>query len=456
MPAPGVVTAAPAWQGSRAARRAALLCLLLPLAGLAAGRADLVVLAAPLLVGTALALAAHLPRGVPAADGTRLALRVEAPGQVGQGETVDVRISVGVPPAAQGAVVRLPVEGSLPFGDEVAVAPRPGDGGPGEVRLTARVRLPLWGPVVVARPDVRLVGADALLLADPVTGPERTVRVLPGVGAREPAPLRARATGVVGAHRTRRAGEGLDLLDVREFRPGDSTRRIDWRVSARRGTLHVRRHALDADADVVLLLDTRLDVGPVVRDWPAPPSPPGAGTAVHGSSLDLTVRTATTLTAALLDQGDRVAVVDLARPRHSVAPGTGRRQLRRVRTRLVGAAVHWQARRLQLRPGVVQPGMVAVVLSPALDDDVADLVRRLRRRGAQVLLVDTLPDDLDLAHPVSDDPERDRTAARLVLRERAERLARVRATGAVVAPRGAAALARVLRVAARRRERVGR
>ena len=82
---------------------------------------------------------------------------------------------------------------------------------------------------------------DALLLADPVTGPERTVRVLPGVGSREPAPLRPRATGVVGAHRTRRAGEGLDLLDVREFHPGDSTRRIDWRVSARRGTLHVRR-----------------------------------------------------------------------------------------------------------------------------------------------------------------------------------------------------------------------
>lgn len=443
-------TAVPTWQGSRAARRAALLCLLLPLAGLATGRADLVVLAAPLLVGTALALAAHLTRD--RHEDGRLAVRVDAPGQVGQGERVDVQVVVDVPGSVQAAVVRLPVEGSLPFGDEVGVAPRAGR----QVRLGTRVRLPLWGAVVVARPDVRLVGADALLLADPVTGPERTVRVLPGVGSREPAPLRPRATGVVGAHRTRRAGEGLDLLDVREFHPGDSTRRIDWRVSARRGTLHVRRHALEADADVVVLLDTRLDVGRVVRDWPAPPSPPGAGTAAAGSSLDLTVRTATTLTAALLDQGDRVSVVDLARPRHSVPPGTGRRQLRRVRTRLVGAAVHWQARRLQLRPGVVQPGMVAVVLTPALDDDVAELVRRLRRRGAEVVLVDTLPDDLDLSYPVSADQVRDRTAARLVLRERAERLARVRATGAVVAPRGAGAVARVLRSAARRRERLGR
>lgn len=450
MSAAPTATAVPTWQASRAARRAALLCLLLPLVGLATGRADLVVLAAPLLVGTALALAAHLTGAGRQRD--PLAVRVDAPGQVGQGEQVDVRVVVDLPGVAQAAVVRLPVEGSLPFGDEVAVAPRAG----ARVLLGTRVRLPLWGAVVAARPDVRLVGADALLLADPVTGPERTVRVLPGVGAREPAPLRARATGVVGAHRTRRPGEGLDLLDVRAFHPGDSTRRIDWRVSARRGTLHVRRHALDADADVVLLLDTRLDVGRVVRDWPAPPSPAGAGTAAAGSSLDLTVRTATTLTAALLDQGDQVGVVDLARPRHSVPPGTGRRQLRRVRTRLAGAAVHWQARRLQLRPGVVQPGMVAVVLSPALDDDVADLVRRLRRRGAEVVLVDTLPDDLDLADPVSADPVRDRTAARLALRERDERLARVRSTGAVVAPRGAGAVARVLRSAARRRERTGR
>jgi uncharacterized protein (DUF58 family) len=442
----------PRWTGSRAARRAALLCLLLPTLGAVTGRADVVLLAAPLVVGTALALASQLTGTAGGRGG--VGSRVHAPGQVGQGEQVEVLVEAVLPPGAQAGVVRLPAQGSLPFGTVAAVgASGTADG---VRRLSTTLTLPLWGAVLVARPDVRAVGADALVLADPVIGGHRTVRVLPAADRSSPAPLRPRTTGVVGSHRTRRAGEGLDLLDVREFRAGDAVRRIDWRVSARRGSLHVRRNALDADADVVVLLDTRVDVSREVARWPAPPGPEGVGTTAPGSSLDLSVRAAVTLTRSLLEQGDRVAVVDLSRPRQSVPPGTGRRQLRRVRTRLVDSAVHWQARRLLLRPGTVQPGMVAVLVSPLLDDAVEELALRLRRRGTEVVAVDTLPGPLDLDHPGSDVPVRDRTAARLVERERAERVRRLAAAGVVVGPAEASALARVLREVARRRRQVGR
>ena len=439
--------AEPRWTGSRAARRAALLCLLLPALGVLTGRADVVLLAAPLVVGTALALATGTGRGGPA--GTL----VHAPRQVGQGEQVDVEIDVALPRGTQAAVVRLPSQGSLPFGT-LAVVGAPADGG--TRRLSTSISLPLWGSVLVARPDVRLVGADALVLADPLMGDHRTIRVLPAADRGSPTPLRPRTTGVVGTHRTRRGGEGLDLLDVREFRPGDAVRRIDWRVSARRGSLHVRRNALDADADVVVLLDTRLDVSREVAGWPRPPGPEGVGTTEPGSSLDLSVRAAVTLARSLLQQGDRVAVVDLSRPRQSVPPATGRRQLRRVRTRLVDSAVHWQARRLLLRPGAVQPGMVAVLVSPFLDDAVEELALRLRRRGTEVVAVDTLPGPLDLSQPGSDAPVRDLTAARLVERERTERIRRLARAGVVIGPAETAALSRVLREVARRRRQVGR
>ncbi len=444
----------PRWAGSRAARRAALLCLVLPTLGVATGRVDLVLLAAPLLVGTTLALASQ--RLAPRAGGGRAAgVVVRAPAQVGQGEEVAVEVEAVLPPGAQAGVLRLPAPGSLPFGTVAVVA-----GATGTVPATRRVgvslELPLWGPVLVARPDLRLVGADALVIADPLPGPHRTVRVLPAPDRGSPSPLRPRSTGVVGSHRTRRGGEGLDLLDVREFRPGDAVRRIDWRVSARRGSLHVRRTALDADADVVVLVDTRLDVGREIAGWPRPPGPEGVGTSEPGSSLDLSVRAAVTLTRSLLEQGDRVTVVDLSRPRQSVPPGTGRRQLRRVRSRLVDSAVHWQARSIVLRPGSVQPGVVAVLVSPFLDDAVADLALRLRRRGTEVVAVDTLPGPLDLDHPGSHEPVRDRTAARLVERERTERLRRLAASGVVVGPAEAGPLARVLREVARRRRQVGR
>jgi uncharacterized protein (DUF58 family) len=304
--------------------------------------------------------------------------------------------------------------------------------------------------VLVARPDLRAIGPDALLLHVPVTGPETTVRVLPAVDRPVPAPLPPRSAGVAGGHRTRRPGEGTDLLDVREFRPGDRMRRIDWRVSARRGTLHVRRTAVDADADVVLALDTRLDVGSRVDRWPLPTAGT-PGLTVPGSSLDVTVRTAASLAQAFLAQGDRLAVLDLSRPRLSCPPGTGRRHLRRVRGRLAEVAVVEGAGRLVVRPGSVPAGAVVLLLSTFLDAPAVDLAQRLAQRGTQVVAVDVLP-AADTTHLSG----RDEVAGRLVLAERAARLERLRRGGVQVCRDDAALVARLLRDAARRRQRVGR
>ncbi len=443
----------PAWQGARSLRRAALLCVLVPALGLVTGRADVVVLAAPLVLGTVLAMSTTATRisagRGPVAAGDLGAAWGGAPTVAGQGEELTVTVDVPLPPGAEAAVVRLPEGQEMPFGVEVLVAP----GADGAARrLSQRVGLPLWGKVLVARPDVRAVGADALVVAEPVVGRQHTVRVLPAPDRPAPAPLPPRLGGMVGAHRTRRPGEGGDLLDVREFRAGDRLRRIDWRVSARRGTLHVRRTAVDADADVVLLIDTRLDVGTVVAGWPKPPGPGGLGASVRGSSLDLTVRTAVTLARSFLDQGDRVSLVDLSRPRLSVPPRTGRRQLRRLRGQLVEVGVYASARRLLLRQGVVQPGMVAVLVSPLLDEPVAELAERLQRRGSQVVAVDVLPTPLDLRLRTG----RDVVAARLVLAERALRIDRLRALGVTVVQGDAGGVARRLRDQERRRQRARR
>lgn len=440
----------PRWQGARSLRRAALLSLLLPGVGLAMGRADVVVLAAPIVLGTVLAMthAATQPSGGAGRAGA-VTSRVRAPAQSGQGEEVGVTVEVGLPQGVEAGVVRMPEGERMPFGVEAVLTPAPD----GSVRrLGQRIRLPLWGKVVLARPDVRAVGPDALLLAEPVVGHQHTVRVLPAADRPAPAPLPPRFAGMVGAHRTRRPGEGSDLLDVREFRAGDRMRRIDWRVSARRGTLHVRSTAVDADADVVLMIDTRLDVGPEVAGWPRPPGPGGLGTSHLGSSLDLSVRTAVTLARAFLDQGDRVSMVDLSRLRLSVPPRTGRRQLRRLRGQLVEVGVHAAARRLLLRQGVVQPGMVAVLVSPLLDEPVTDLAASLQRRGVRVVAVDVLPHDLDLTLRTV----RETVAARLVMAERAHRLDGLRALGVTVVTGDAASVARMLRNQARRRQQVRR
>lgn len=58
-----------------------------------------------------------------------------------------------------------------------------------------------------------------------------------------------------GAARTLRRGTGLDLADLREYQPHDDVRRIDWNLSARMGSPHVRIDLEERDMSVWFLVD---------------------------------------------------------------------------------------------------------------------------------------------------------------------------------------------------------
>ena len=88
------------------------------------------------------------------------------------------------------------------------------------------------------------------------------------------------------------AGEGLEFADLRPHVPGDRLRQVNWRVSARRGRLHVNEYHPERNADVVLFLDSFTDT----RD----------GT---GGTIDMTVRAAAALAPAYLRTRDRVGIV---------------------------------------------------------------------------------------------------------------------------------------------------
>ena len=58
-----------------------------------------------------------------------------------------------------------------------------------------------------------------------------------------------------GAHRLRRAGSGDELLDLRDYRPGDEPKMIAWKASARRDALITREIETDVPVRMVLLVD---------------------------------------------------------------------------------------------------------------------------------------------------------------------------------------------------------
>mgnify|MGYP000465853987 CR=1 FL=1 len=53
-------------------------------------------------------------------------------------------------------------------------------------------------------------------------------------------------------------GRGMEFDEVREYAPGDDIRTIDWNVTARAGTAHVKRYVEERELTVMLLVDASL------------------------------------------------------------------------------------------------------------------------------------------------------------------------------------------------------
>jgi uncharacterized protein (DUF58 family) len=84
------------------------------------------------------------------------------------------------------------------------------------------------------------------------------MRVLPASQAsRSGLPLikKQNALPPPGTHRLRKAGTGTELLELRDYQPGDPPRTIAWKVSARRGKLMTRDFESEVPVRVVLFLD---------------------------------------------------------------------------------------------------------------------------------------------------------------------------------------------------------
>jgi uncharacterized protein (DUF58 family) len=124
-----------------------------------------------------------------------------------------------------------------------------------------------------------------------------------------------------GDYRTLFRGAGVDVVDLREYQPGDDLRHIDWNVTARTDTPHVRQYLEDRDVTAWLLLDRSpsMGFGPVDR-----------------SKHVVLTEIAATVAQLLSRGGNRVgAVLFDAQVDEIVPPGSGRKQVLRIISRLL-------------------------------------------------------------------------------------------------------------------------
>lgn len=406
------------WVHSPSQAGAALVAVVCLVAAFVLGRAELVLIAAPLLIA-ALVDRARRPEAGAGVDSTAHAMSASA--------------DTGVAASAVSVVVSaVPRPGSHP--DAVHLRLSPADRAPFDVVLTrrsaAQLRLDIVvghsGPQRIVSVGARAIGPDASWVGEPDDeGAGATVRRIVRPVAvplqNHSLPLPARLIGLTGQHVSTRPGDGGEFRDVDRYRAGDRLRRIDWKATARRaqrpGELYVRRTTATSDAAVHLVVDARDDLPGEVADWAAPY--PRAGL----RSLDIAREAAASLAVGYAGMADRVGFDDLADPSRALPARAGARHRQAV-IRAIETATARGAVAERIRVPRLAPGALVYVLSTFLDAQPLRLALAWRAAGHRVIAIDVLP-SLTTAELTT----REGIALRVVLAERDARFERLRASG---------------------------
>lgn len=292
--------------------------------------------------------------------------------QVMEGDELVVTVRLVADGDVDSATVRLSLHPALGRATSTTVSLRGG-----ETRdLPVTVRPARWG-VFAAGPAHVTVHGRGRLSASVAEAPAQVVRVLPRQEDFKAATPHPHTRVLSGSHTARVSGEGIEPVGVRDYRPGDPLRRVNWRVTARRGALHVTEQVPERNAEVVLYLDTYVDRGPT-----------GATT------LDVAVRAAAGIAEHYLAQMDRVGVVGFGGVLRWLYADAGRVQRHRVLEHLIGmASVATYADKdvANLPSRALPPRALVVALSPLLDSRAVGTLAELAHRGFGLVVVDTSP-----------------------------------------------------------------
>ncbi|MET9935816.1 MULTISPECIES: DUF58 domain-containing protein [unclassified Streptomyces] len=159
-------------------------------------------------------------------------------------------------------------------------------------RLTTSLRPTRRGDRRAERITVRSYGPLGLAARQGGHEVPWTVRVLPPFTSRKHLPSRlARLRELDGRTSVLTRGEGTEFDSLREYVPGDDTRSIDWRATARQTAVAVRTWRPERDRHVLIVLDTGRTSAGRVGDVPR---------------LDASMDAALLLTALASRAGDRV------------------------------------------------------------------------------------------------------------------------------------------------------
>jgi uncharacterized protein (DUF58 family) len=241
-------------------------------------------------------------------------------------------------------------------------------------------------------------------------------------------PTQATRRREAGFRNIRRLGEGRVFETLREWVPGDDTRTIDWKATARRGKVMARQYEDERRQQVLLVIDAGRQM---------------TAESDGVSRLESVINAALQLAHSVVEHDDNVGLMVFADEVQTfVAPARGRRALRAVLDGLASAEgrvvepnyplafSQLAARNRKRALTVVFTDVIDRTASEALVAQVGSL--RPRHLPLAVTLRDPALDSLSTRHPGTTLEAFERAAAEELLSAREEALAEMRRRGVLI------------------------
>lgn len=336
-----------------------------------------VILGDPTLIALGAPFAAYLAVGFALAGRQpELAVRVlVAAERAVEGERVDATIELRSVTAVPEVELQLALPAGIVTDDGIRHLLSLQPNRPRTVNLSLQARH--WGAHRLAEVAVRARDSLGLVVADTTVLPASMLRVYPTVEHLRTLVAPVDTDPYAGNRVARIRGDGIEFADIRPFVLGDELRRINWRTSARRQQLFVNQSHPERNSDVILFLDSFVDV-----------AGPETGT------LDLAVRAAASLAREYLEERDRVGVVGFGGVVSWLLPAAGTAQLYRIVDTLLETETMLSFARKDINvlpPRSLPPHALILALTPLLDDRTAAALIDLRARGYDLVVVDISP-----------------------------------------------------------------
>ncbi len=221
-----------------------------------------------------------------------------------------------------------------------------------------------------------------------------------------------------------RVGLGIDNYSIRQYMPGDSFRRINWRASAKTAgdDLLLNEQTAELGADTIIIVDARPASNLISHD----------GESLVKDSL----RAAISLSDKLLRDRNRVGLVTIGLETSRLPPGYGRRQYNRLVLSLikVRAGGLFTFENIPSYLKYFYPHLAQVIMvSPLLDSEAFIASGEIARSGYELLVLSPNPIDYSSERDEAQKKKRTlRIARELASIVRQNNLAHVRESGAIV------------------------